>query len=99
MLLDIEKYNSTYYLEVEPERNGVNGQWGYPMRGLWSVDGDPFFIDSYVFSWGQTNIPLFLRLTNCTMDDLALQKLIIRMNDPSDHNTIDRLSFALKDAT
>ena len=45
------------------------------------------------------NIPLFNFVANCTMDDLMLQELIIRMNDPSDTKTIDSLTTALKDAT
>ena len=43
------------------------------------------------------NIPLYSAMSNCTMDDLAYDTLMIEMNDPDDHNAIDNIVNAIED--
>ena len=44
MYLDIGNYNSTYLMNEYPEWNGVDYNWGYPLRALWVTEETPFFI-------------------------------------------------------
>ena len=38
-------------------------------------------------------------MANCTIDELFLDKVIIQVNDPSDHDAIDDLKSQLEDFT
>ena len=43
------------------------------------------------------SIPVYSRIGNCTMDRVPYSTLMIRMNNPSDHATIDAICSELAD--
>ena len=60
------------------------------MRMLWMTKYDPTYVYyPYGYFWGVTSIPLYSFLANTTMPEISMRKLIIQMNDPDDHATID----------
>ena len=45
------------------------------------------------------SVPSMTQMANCTIDELFLEKVIIQVNDPSDHDAIDDLKSQLEDFT
>ena len=63
------------------------------MRALWTTKTIPKFVPfDDAPSYGLTNIPYLSWLTDYTIDEMPLLYVIIQMNDPSDHATIDELA-------
>ena len=65
----------------------------YPMRPLFTTSYTPKFIVTPSFdSWGMSQIPLFTLQANTTIDTTYLEKVIIQVNDPDDHETINAIA-------
>ena len=47
-------------------------------------------------AYGLIQIPLFLQMSNAYMDELNLSKVLISVNDPSDHDLIDEMVASFK---
>ena len=66
----------------------------YKVRPLWTTKASPDFL-SVGSRYGLIQIPLYLQMTDATMDQLILEKVIIAVNDPSDHAIIDEIVASL----
>ena len=67
------------------------------MRPLWTTKYIPKFIVSPVWdSWGIMSLPTWTFVSNTTIDETYLMNVIIQVNDPSDHQTIDAIATQLQ---
>ena len=64
---------------------------------LWTTKDDPKWTSDDTHTYTLMNIPLYSAMSNCTMDDIAYDTLMIEMNDPNDHNAIDNIVNAIED--
>lgn len=94
-VIDPDIYSNTF---VFADYYHSYGNKGYKERALWSSADIPPFVDLIEddYRFQLINLPVFMRMANVTMDDLTMSNLIIQMNDPEDHTTIDNLAAALK---
>lgn len=67
------------------------------MRPLFTTKGTPAFYYSsgYKEPFTLMNIPIWLKMTDSTMDEFPIDKTFIRMNDPDDQALIDEIVTAL----
>lgn len=76
---------------------GEGPDLAYPLRSLFTAKYIPKFIQAPGFdSWGMIQIPLFTLNANTTIDSTYLEQVVIQMNDPNDHTTIDSLALKLQ---
>lgn len=95
--LDQSSYESTFLFE---DYRQVYGNRVYVERMLWNLAETPDFVkqasDYEDFAVNYISIPVYSRLANSTMDELVYTDLLITMDDPSDHRTIDNLCNEVK---
>ena len=71
-----------------------------PLRTLWTAKYEPHFVPFAAGSWqawGLASIPLMTFLADTTMEDTRLSNLLIVMEDPDDHETIDEIAKAFEE--
>lgn len=68
---------------------------------MWTTKYDPMFLQPALGggdykTFGLMSVPVYSFYSNITMDEVYMINLIIQMNDPDDHSTIDSLANALE---
>ena len=89
----ISDYKSTFILA---DYYQVYGNRGFEKRVLYTTDGHPQWADDSHYIG--MNIPVYAAMSNCTMDQVYYETLMITMKDPNDYDTIDALVEDLKEA-
>ena len=68
-----------------------------PVRPLFTTKYAPKFIWApLAFSCSLTSIPMTSFYSNVSIDEIWLENVVIQMNDPDDHTTIDALATRLE---
>ena len=66
----------------------------YQERVIWTLKEQPDYAEGD-FDFMFLNIPMFLYMTEMSMDEVAWRYLLIRVKDPEDHALIDEIADAL----
>ena len=75
--------------------NSTLGNHAWDTRALWLAKYTPKYVEQYLGgynAWGVQGLPQFSWSANFTFDEFSFDILIIVMNDPDDHATIDALA-------